>query len=119
MKLRREPLDFLLPVIDQGSRAYNQGTPALPRSGIRFFLLRDKKADDLKRLSKPHIVRQNPAEPIFPQCLKPQKAALLIAAHHTLKALRHLVITVFDGLHIADHPFKLPVFLHRKSLIVF
>ena len=98
-KLRRKPFQLTQPVIDQRSRRNNQRAAVLLFPG--FPVLDHKKSNDLKSLSKSHIIGQDTAESAFFQPAQPFYPCLLIFSQNSVQ--------------VPGNPFLLQILIHSPD----
>ena len=107
-------MNLIFPVVHQGRRADDQ------RGRVRLAVpLIQEERDNLNRLSKAHIIRQNSAKPVGIQGLKPPEARFLVFSQHGTERQRYLKITVFHGFHAADHSLKQRIAVKRDACALF
>ena len=78
---RRETVDLLLPVVEERGRAHNERSRRLFPCHI-LIVVGEKKRCGLQCFAKPHVIRQNTAEPVLIEHAHPSVADGLIFAEH-------------------------------------
>ncbi|MNI50884.1 hypothetical protein D3C73_1055750 [compost metagenome] len=101
LNLRGEPLQLILPVVEQGGRRNDQGRLAA-FADVRQF--REQISDALQRFAKAHIISQNAAEAVVGQRLQPLEPEQLIIAEYRSQTVRHQKIEILRTCHIGHQP---------------